>query len=151
MLPEVFLLPLRDSTTLFVADLDDVREYLIKLLNVLIGSFLIRERDIKERMHDISTQIDEHFRVELNRLIVVLVTLVKHSTCFLCALFFADSQAFIDGEVTPRHIVDNLGAILLVAEYLDKLEKQVDELLAGPIAIDHATVFALLNNPLLIL
>ena len=151
MLPEVFLLPLRDSTALFVADLDDVRENLIKLLNVLIGSFLVRKCDIKERMHDVSTQIYEHFRVELDRLIVVLVTLVKHSTCFLCALFFADSQAFIDGEVTPRHIVDNLGAILLVAEYLDKLEKQVDELLAGPIAIDHATVFALLNNPLLIL
>ena len=123
MLPEVFLLPLRDSTTLFVANLDDVRENLVKLLNVLIRSFLVRERDIKKRMHDVSTQIDEHFRVQLNRLIVVLVTLVKHCTCFLCALFFANSQAFIDGEVTPRHIVDNLGAILLVAEYLDKLEK----------------------------
>ena len=152
VLPEVFLLTLGDMTALLVTYLDDVSENLVKLLDVLVRSLhLVRERDIKERVDDVSAEIHEHFRVQLDRLVVILIALVKHRTRFLRTLLLADTQAFVDREVAPRHIVHNLGLVLLVAQDLDKLQKQVDELLTRAVAVDHAAVLALLDYPLLVL
>ena len=151
MLPEVFLLSLGDMAALFVAYLDDVGENLVKLLDVLVGPLLVRKRDIEERVYDVSAEIHEHFRVQLDRLVVLLIALVEDRAGFLRSLLLADTQAFVDREVAPRNVVHNLGLVLLVAQDLDKLKKQVDELLARPVAVDHATVLALLDYPLLVL
>ena len=152
MLPEVFLLTLGDMTALLVTYLDDVSENLVKLLNMLVRSLhLIRKRDIEERVHDVSAEIDEHFRVQLDRLVVLLIALVEHRAGLLRALFLANAQAFVDRKVAPRHIVNNLGLVLLVTQDLDKLKEQVDELLTRAVAVHHATILALLDYPMLVL
>ena len=124
MLPEVFLLALGDMAALLVTYLDDISENLVKLLDVLVRSLhLIGERDIKERVNDVSAEINEHLRVQLDRLVVILVALVKHRTSFLRTLFFADTQALIDWEVASLDEIHDLVAMLLVAQDLNKVQK----------------------------
>ena len=151
MLPEVFLLALCYTTALLVANLDYLRQNLVKLLDVLVRSLLVCEGHIEERVHDVRSQVNQNLHIELDGLLVVLVSLVEHGTSLLGALFLANAQAFVDGEVAARDVVDNLGAVLLVAQDLHKLKQQVDILLAWPIASHCPAVLALLDNPLLIL
>ena len=151
MLPEVLLLTLGDSTALLVANLDYLRQNLVKLLYVLVRSFLVREGHIEERVHNVRSQVNQHLHIELDSLEIVLVSLVQHGTGLLGALFLANAQTFVDGEVAARDVVHNLRAILLVAQDLHKLKQQVNILLTRPIASHCAAVLALLNNPLLVL
>ncbi len=55
MVPQVFLLLLGNSAALLVTDFNHLREYVIKLFDMLVRSLHILERIIEESVHDVGT------------------------------------------------------------------------------------------------
>jgi hypothetical protein len=118
VLPEVFLLALSNTAALFVADLDDEAQDFVKLLNVLVAPVHVLEHYVEQSVDNVSSQVDENLSVTLNCLVVGLITFVQHCAGLKCAFFLANSQTFVDREVSALDEVHDLRLVLLVAQYL---------------------------------
>ena len=146
------MLLLGNPTTLLVTYFNDLRQDVVKLFNVLVGSLHVLEGIVEEGVHDVSAKVHKHLLIELYSLVVVLVSLVEDSTRLICSLLLTDSQALVNGEVAARDIVNYLGLVLLAAQNFYKLKQQVNVHLRGLVPIhDIVATLALVDDVLFVL
>ena len=152
MLPQVFLLLLGNPATLLVTYFDDLGQNVVKLFNVFVRSLHVLEGIVEERVHNVGAQVHQHLLVKFDRLVVVLVSLVKDSARLIGPFLLTDLQALVDWEVAARDVVYYLGLVLLAAENLNKLEQQVDVHLRRLVPIhDIVAALALIDYVLFVL
>lgn len=122
MLPKVSLVLIRcHSTALFVTYFDNLSQNFIELLDRLIFAVHVLVNLIEKGWHQVDSNFDQNFSVELDSFVVLRVASVQNCAGLSSILFQTDFQTFLDWEVAARNKFNDLVAILAMTKDLHKL------------------------------
>ena len=71
---------------------------------------------------------------------------MENSTCFECALFFADLETLVDGKVVALYELHQLRSELLLAEKFNKIEKNRNETVVRLVVDGYNAVVVLCDD-----